>query len=60
MSIFTGQAHKGLFSFIVNFSAEEAGRYLETYKVYENKPPDALQSRSDGDYLTKVWAMYNE
>ena len=35
-------------------SAEEAGRYLETYKVYENKPPDALLGQSEGDYLSKV------
>jgi len=33
---------------------EEAGRYLETYKVYENKPPDALLGQSEGDYLSKV------
>ena len=35
-------------------SPEEAGRYLETYKVYENKPPDALLGQSEGDYLSKV------
>lgn len=36
------------------YSSEEAGRYLETYKVYENKPPDALLGQSEGDYLSKV------
>lgn len=35
-------------------SAEEAARYLETYKVYENKPPDALLGQSEGDYVSKV------
>ena len=35
-------------------SPEEAGRYLETYKVYENKPPDALLGQTEGDYLSKV------
>ena len=36
------------------WSTEEAGRYLETYKVYENKPPDALQGQSEGDYLSRL------
>lgn len=36
------------------YSSEEAGRYLETYKVYENKPPDALLGQSEGDYLSKL------
>ncbi|XP_048575730.1 DNA excision repair protein ERCC-1-like isoform X2 [Nematostella vectensis] len=36
------------------WSSEEAGRYLETYKVYENKPVDALQGQTDGDYLTRL------
>jgi len=39
---------------ILAWSPEEAGRYLETYKVYENKPPDALLGQSEGDYLSKV------
>lgn len=39
---------------IIVCSPEEAGRYLETYKVYENKPPDALLGQSEGDYLSKV------
>ena len=39
-------------------SSEEAGRYLETYKVYENKPPDALMGQSEGDYFTKVSAEF--
>ena len=36
------------------FSVEEAGRYLETYKVYENKPPEALMEKTDTDYVSKV------
>ncbi|XP_073246633.1 DNA excision repair protein ERCC-1-like [Porites lutea] len=39
---------------ILAWSPEEAGRYLETYKVYENKPPDALLGQSEGDYLSKL------
>ncbi|XP_043248042.1 DNA excision repair protein ERCC-1 [Colletes gigas] len=29
------------------WSAEDAGKIIETYKVYENKPPDAIMDRSD-------------
>ncbi|CAI9731608.1 excision repair ERCC-1-like isoform X1 [Octopus vulgaris] len=39
---------------ILAFSAEEAGRYLETYKVYENKPPDAIMEKSDKDYMSML------
>ncbi|KAK2150844.1 hypothetical protein LSH36_386g02007 [Paralvinella palmiformis] len=39
---------------ILAFSANEAGRYLETYKAYENKPPDLIMERADGDYMTRV------
>ncbi|CAH3136751.1 unnamed protein product [Porites lobata] len=39
---------------ILAWSPEEAGRYLETYKVYENKPPDALLGQTEGDYLSKL------
>ena len=40
------------------FSNEEAGRYLETYKCYENKPADILQERVDGDHNSKVIVSY--
>ena len=30
-------------------SIEEAARYLETYKAYENKPPDVLKERVESD-----------
>ena len=36
------------------YRVEEAGRYLETYKVYENKPAEALMERIDTDYVSKV------
>ncbi|XP_065066344.1 DNA excision repair protein ERCC-1-like isoform X2 [Rhopilema esculentum] len=39
---------------ILSWSNEEAGRYLETYKVFENKPADVLQERVDGDYQSKM------
>ena len=39
---------------ILFFSPEEAGRYLETYKSYEFKPPDVLQEKVEADHLSKV------
>lgn len=33
---------------------QECGRYLETYKSYETKPADAIQGRTDEDYLSKL------
>ena len=45
-----------LLTILIVCSPEEAGRYLETYKVYENKPPDALLGQSEGEYLSKVMA----
>lgn len=35
-------------------SAEEAGRYLETFKSYEQKPPDLLKERVEQDFLSRV------
>jgi hypothetical protein len=37
---------------ILAFSTEEAGRYLETYKVYENKPPDAIMEKTFVQFTT--------
>ena len=39
---------------IIIYSYEEAGRYLETYKAFENKPPDMLVERVDSDFLSRV------
>lgn len=36
------------------YSLEECGRYLETIKVYENKPADIIQGQMDTDYLSRV------
>ena len=35
-------------------SLEECARYLETIKIYENKPADVIQERIDHDYLSRV------
>lgn len=39
---------------ICYLSLEECGRYLETIKVYENKPADIIQGQMDTDYLSRV------
>ncbi|KAH3871736.1 DNA excision repair protein ERCC-1-like isoform X1 [Dreissena polymorpha] len=39
---------------LLAFSAEEAGRYLEAYKVYENKPADALMEKTDASIVSKL------
>ncbi|KAI5059021.1 hypothetical protein GOP47_0025340 [Adiantum capillus-veneris] len=36
------------------WSLEECARYLETIKIYENKPADAIQERTDNDYLSRL------
>ncbi|KAF9143519.1 ssDNA endonuclease and repair protein rad10 [Mortierella sp. GBA39] len=36
------------------WSNEEAARYIETYKAYENKAPDAIKERVEKDYLSKL------
>ncbi|XP_013412183.1 DNA excision repair protein ERCC-1-like [Lingula anatina] len=39
---------------LLAFSPEEAGRYLETYKAYEVKPPDAIMEKTEGDYMSRL------
>ncbi|XP_022747477.1 DNA excision repair protein ERCC-1 isoform X2 [Durio zibethinus] len=38
---------------LCGWSLEECGRYLETIKVYENKPADLIQGQMDTDYLSR-------
>ncbi|XP_058761375.1 DNA excision repair protein ERCC-1-like [Vicia villosa] len=39
---------------LCGWSLEECGRYLETIKVYENKPADIIQGQLDSDYLSRL------
>lgn len=39
---------------IVAWSAEEAGRYVETYKSFEFKPPDLIKGRVGEDYVSQI------
>ncbi|KAJ6820250.1 DNA excision repair protein ERCC-1 [Iris pallida] len=39
---------------LCGWSLEECGRYLETIKVYENKPADTLRENPGADYLSRL------
>ncbi|XP_063814515.1 DNA excision repair protein ERCC-1 isoform X2 [Pseudophryne corroboree] len=39
---------------ILSWSPDEAARYLETYKCYEQKPADALKERTESDFMSRV------
>ncbi|KAI3704312.1 hypothetical protein L1987_74529 [Smallanthus sonchifolius] len=39
---------------LCGWSLEECGRYLETIKVYENKPAGLIQGQMDTDYLSRL------
>lgn len=39
---------------VLAWSAEEAGRYLETYKAYEQKPADLLMERLEQNFLSRA------
>ncbi|KAI8055640.1 GF12823 [Syncephalis plumigaleata] len=38
----------------LGWSAEEVGRYIETFKAYEHRPPDAIRERVDDIYLARL------
>lgn len=40
------------------WSFEEAGKILETYKIYENKPADVLMEKSESYPYLKVIFYY--
>ena len=42
------------FTLIVAWTNSEAGRYLETLKAYENKPPEMLMGIKAQDYLSQL------
>ncbi|XP_053306562.1 DNA excision repair protein ERCC-1 [Spea bombifrons] len=39
---------------ILSWSPDEAARYLETYKCYEQKPADALKERTERDFMSRM------
>lgn len=49
------------FSLILSWSSEEAGRYLETFKVYENKPADLITEKTGNtpfEIVHKNWSSF--
>ncbi|OEL36807.1 DNA excision repair protein ERCC-1 [Dichanthelium oligosanthes] len=42
---------------LCGWSLEECGRYLETIKVYENKPADNIREHMDNDYLSRKLSL---
>ncbi|KAJ8293292.1 DNA excision repair protein ERCC-1 [Rhodotorula toruloides] len=42
------------YTLITCWSAQEAGRYLETYKSFERKPPDLIRERVDDSYMAHM------
>jgi DNA excision repair protein ERCC-1 len=39
------------------WSAEEAARYLETFKSYEHKPADLIQEQVQHDYMSRLTGL---
>uniref|UniRef100_A0A8C5PR32 ERCC1-like central domain-containing protein n=1 Tax=Leptobrachium leishanense TaxID=445787 RepID=A0A8C5PR32_9ANUR len=39
---------------ILSWSSEEAARYLETYKSYEQKPADVLKEKMEKDFISRM------
>ncbi|KAJ3125059.1 ssDNA endonuclease and repair protein rad10 [Nowakowskiella sp. JEL0407] len=42
------------FAVVIAWNIEEAGKYIETFKAFENKPPDMIKERVDSSYLSKA------
>ncbi|CEG82570.1 Putative DNA excision repair protein ERCC-1 [Rhizopus microsporus] len=42
------------FTLVLCWSMEEAGRYLETFKAFENMGTDLIREKVENDYLAKV------
>jgi DNA excision repair protein ERCC-1 len=36
------------------WSSEEAGKLIETYKIFENKPPDLIMEKAEPDDYSRV------
>ena len=53
-----------IYDFRLAWSAEEAGKILETYKAFENKPPDMIMEKQNVDPHSKLievgWPESNE
>jgi DNA excision repair protein ERCC-1 len=45
------------FVLILSWSSLEAGRYIETLKAYEQKPPTSIQEKVDTEFLPKMCSI---
>jgi DNA excision repair protein ERCC-1 len=41
-------------SLVCAWSPEEVARYLETFKLYENKTAENIQERTENDYASRL------
>ncbi|KAJ2716478.1 ssDNA endonuclease and repair protein rad10 [Coemansia spiralis] len=41
-------------SLLVAWSLDEAGRYIETLKAFEHRPPDLIRERTDDSHMARV------
>lgn len=48
------------FTIVLAWSNEEAGRYLETFKAFENKSADAIQAKAGDSTLEKLHAVLSQ
>ena len=46
------------FTILLSWSSEEAAKYLETLKVYENKPLDAIKKKVGNNFKDKVESFF--
>jgi len=56
LEVVTKAAVRNGLTLLLAWSSEEAARWLETLKAYENKPASAIQERVDTDYLSRLTA----
>ena len=54
MSYASSTQRPGAGLYLILFSSEEAAHYLEMYKAFEHKPPDALKEKLDSDLSSRV------
>lgn len=40
------------------WNSEEAGDIIQTYKIYEHKPPDAIMEKRDSDVRSQVCTLF--
>ena len=54
MHALTKLAFAEKWSLVCAWSRQEVARYIETFKLYEHKPADLIQGRTDDDYTSKL------